>query len=102
MNTLSPIGGLVVPRVLCRTSLAILLLLPIVSQAQEPPKTSGEEFEPLYNGKDLAGWSVKDGKIDAWKADGELLSCVGEEGGWLKTNKTYSDFVLKLEYRIPP
>ncbi|HTI51040.1 MAG TPA: family 16 glycoside hydrolase [Planctomycetaceae bacterium] len=57
-------------------------------------------FEPLYNGRDLSGWKVKGGKLEAWKADGELLSGIGPEGGWLRTEKTYSDFVLRLEYRI--
>lgn len=59
------------------------------------------EFVKLYNGKDLSGWDVHHGKLSAWKANGELLSCVGSGGGWLRTAKTYSDFVLKLKYRIP-
>ncbi|MFN0054663.1 MAG: family 16 glycoside hydrolase [Planctomycetales bacterium] len=76
-----------------------MTFLPGELAAQPAPK---DGFVPLYNGKDLTGWEVKDGKIDAWTADGELLSCVGDGGGWLRTQKTYSDFVLKLEYRIPP
>jgi hypothetical protein len=60
------------------------------------------QFVRLYNGKDLDGWTTTPGgKMSAWKADGELLSCIGPGGGWLHTSKTYSDFVLKLEYRIP-
>lgn len=59
------------------------------------------EFVPLYNGKDLNGWKAKDGKIEAWKADGEVLSCVTGGGGWLQTDKMYSDYVLKLEFKIP-
>ena len=27
----------------------------------------------LYNGKDLTGWHVKDGKMENWKAEGELI-----------------------------
>ncbi len=60
------------------------------------------EFVKLYNGKDLFGWEIHEhGKISAWKANGDLLSCVGEGGSWLRTNKYYSDFVLKLDWRIP-
>jgi hypothetical protein len=70
----------------------------VVLRAEE--KNSG--FVPLYNGKDLTGWEVQNGKISAWKANGELLSCVAKHGGWLRTSKMYSDFVLRLDYRIPP
>ncbi len=69
-----------------------------------PPAQAGspQEFVRLYNGKDLSGWEVQGGKIDAWKADGPMLSCVGPGGGWLRTARQYSDFVLRLEYRLPP
>lgn len=82
----------------------ILLFLAQIASAEEsaPKPDTPDRYTPLYNGRDLEGWKVKDGKLDAWKADGELLSCVGAEGGWLRTEKSYSDFVLKLEYRIPP
>jgi len=58
-------------------------------------------FVKLYNERDLSGWDVQGGKIESWAADGELLSCVGANGGWLRTSREYSDFVVKLEYRIP-
>ena len=64
-------------------------------------KADEKGFVPLYNGKDLSGWEVLDGSKEAWKADGELLSCVAAGGGWLRTDKMYSDFVLKLEFRLP-
>ncbi len=67
-----------------------------------PSDNSGPGFKPLYNGKDLTGWKVLDGSKEAWKADGELLSCVAEGGGWLRTAEMYSDFVLRMEFRIPP
>jgi len=58
-------------------------------------------FQKLYNGKDLDGWDCYQGDIAAWQADGELLKCVKEGGGWLRTTKVYSDYVLKLEFKIP-
>ena len=75
----------------------------INARAGDPPKSEAKEegFVRLYNGKDLSGWEVQGGKIEAWKADGELLSCVSEGGGWLRTTKMYSDFVLRIEWRIP-
>ncbi|MFN3650441.1 MAG: DUF1080 domain-containing protein [Armatimonadota bacterium] len=62
----------------------------------------GRGFTKLYNGKDLSGWHAKDGKLEAWQANGELLSCVAPGGGWLTSDKEYGDFILRLEYRIGP
>jgi hypothetical protein len=58
-------------------------------------------FEPLFNGKDLAGWKVLGGKISAWGAEDGLLYTSGAGGGWLMTEKEYADFELRLEYRVP-
>lgn len=58
-------------------------------------------FERPYNGKDLSGWHVESGKLEAWKAQGELLSCVKPGGGYLALDREYGDFDLKLEYRLP-
>ena len=33
---------------------------------------------------------------------GRSLSCIKRGGGWLRTTKMYSDFVLRVDYRIPP
>jgi Domain of Unknown Function (DUF1080)/FKBP-type peptidyl-prolyl cis-trans isomerase len=92
---------------LCGSVLAGLMMVtvgmtPLVAAPTEGagPGTHAE-FVKLYNGKDLSGWDVQHGKLGAWKANGELLSCVGSGGGWLRSDKLYSDFVLKLEYRIP-
>lgn len=59
-------------------------------------------FVPLYDGKDLSGWVDQNGTISAWQADGQILSCIKAGGGWLRTTKMYSDFVLRVDYRIPP
>jgi hypothetical protein len=56
----------------------------------------------LYNGRDLSGWHVKNGRLASWKADGEMISCVASGGGWLTSDREYGDFELRVEYRIPP
>jgi hypothetical protein len=67
---------------------------------------AADDFKPLYNGKDLTGWHVKDavGGAKVWKASGEILLCEkGEKGagGWLTSDREYGDFVLRLEWKIP-
>lgn len=65
-------------------------------------KSAEEEgWKKLYNGKDLTGWHVKDGKLTSWKANGEMISCIAPGGGWLASDKEYGNFELKIEYRIP-
>jgi hypothetical protein len=56
-------------------------------------------FEPLFNGKDLKGWKAYGGKMEVWGAENGLLFAKGAGGGWLLTDKEYSDFELRLEYR---
>ncbi len=65
--------------------------------AGKPP----EGFTPLFNGKDLDGWKVHNGKSASWGADKGVLYVNGGGGGWLMTEKEYGDFELRLEFKVP-
>jgi hypothetical protein len=80
-------------------SLACLLLASAgpAETAKGPP----EGYTALFNGQDLTGWKVLGGKLDRWGAEGGLLFTKGGGGGWLMTDKEYSDFDLKLEFKLP-
>jgi len=84
--------------------IAALWIFAAEGYADQPAatQTTDDGFVSLYNGKDLSGWEVSEGHRKAWLAEGELLSCTGKGEEWLRTSKAYSDFVLKLEFRIPP
>jgi hypothetical protein len=75
----------------------VLLLAPSVLPAQ-----TKDGFIPLFNGKDLDGWEVRESKPgdkDKWAfQDNVLVAKPG--GGWIGTKKMYGDFVLKLDWRI--
>lgn len=77
-------------------STVALSLLVVTAGADTP-----EGFKPLFNGKDLDGWKVHNGKIDSWSADKGLLFVKGGRGGWLMTEKEYGDFELRLEFKMP-
>ena len=79
--------------------LAFLTLASIFATARSADKEIPEGYEPLFNGKDLTGWKVHQGKMEAWGVDGGLLFTTGSGGGWLLTEKEYADFELRLEYR---
>jgi hypothetical protein len=75
----------------------VFLLIPSALPAQ-----TKDGFVPLFNGKDLDGWEVRESKPgdkDKWSfKDGVLVAKSG--GGWIGTKKMYGDFVLKLDWRI--
>src|SRR5262249_25129327 len=83
-------------RSLILTAVLLLLGLGSLSGAEE------KGFTRLYNGKDLTGWHAKDGKLECWKADRELLACLRDGGGWLTTDRAYAHFELRRDHRIPP
>ena len=82
-------------------------------------------WEYLFNGKDLSGWVIHKGRIDNWGvekdvvangadpgraggglggnvAEKSVLFTNGADRGWLLTKEEYSDFELRLDYRITP
>ncbi|MFV0444753.1 MAG: family 16 glycoside hydrolase [Planctomycetaceae bacterium] len=59
-------------------------------------------FEPLFNGTDLVGWAVQDGKPEGWSVVDGALKCTRANGGWLRTSQTYSDFVFRVDVRLSP
>lgn len=62
----------------------------------------------LFNGKDLSGWKpyldpskgAKPG--DVWSVKDGTIVCTGVPTGYLRTEKEYSDYVLRLEWRWTP
>jgi hypothetical protein len=87
-----------------RSLLALTLIVGLGLAGPARPAEEGvpEGFTPLFNGKDLAGWKVFGGKMEVWGAEDGLLVVKGGGGGWLMTETEYSDFELRLEYKLPP
>jgi len=82
----------------CLAPLALVVCaLAAAPAADKPP----EGFVPLFNGKDLTGWKVLNGKMDVWGADKDILFVDGRGGGWLMTEKEYGDFEVVLEFKMP-
>jgi hypothetical protein len=71
------------------------------TKAEAGGGSMGGKWVNLYNGKDLTGWHTLNGKMDAWKANGPLISCVAPGGGWLTSDKEYGDFEMKIDWRVP-
>lgn len=73
--------------------------VPAPALKRQPP-SAWSAPEPLFNGKDLAGWEVDDPSKTYWSAqNGEL---VNEKGGAnIHTTRKFDDFKLHIEYNCP-
>jgi len=64
---------------------------------------SQEKWETLFNGKNLKGWKVMNGTADYTVKDGAILGTSklnSVSNTFLATEKTFSDFILELEYKV--
>lgn len=60
----------------------------------------------LFNGKDFSGWTyyLRDENLkmeDVWSVKDGVLRCEGKPAGYLRTEKKYTNYVLKLQWRWP-
>ena len=61
-----------------------------------PRPASAADWQPLFNGQDLTGWTgVHDVKFEAHNGNLKLVRGMG----WLRTEKEYADFILEVEIR---
>lgn len=72
-----------------------LILLPA-------PSARGQRFERIFDGKTLNGWFYAGKHNQGYEVKEGVLVCPKEGGGNLYTEKQYSDFVLRFEYRLEP
>src|SRR6476620_9603954 len=57
-------------------------------------------FVSLFNGKNLDGWVIK-GKKEGWEVKNGILRSEGAKGGeWVRSEKEYGDFILKLDWKV--
>lgn len=85
-----------IAQILSTTLLCAVACLPADCFAD--PDSDG--FVPLFNGKDLSGW---EGNFDLWKVKDGVI--VGDSAGikhndFLATKRSYTDFELRLEFRL--
>jgi Domain of Unknown Function (DUF1080)/Protein kinase domain len=73
---------------------------PVPDDKPIPPPPLDPSYRPLFNGKNLDGWTVHQGKAsENWGVENGLLFTRGIDRGWLTTDRIFSDFELHLEYR---
>ena len=63
---------------------------------QTPVETG---FTALFNGRDLDGWT---GAVDGYEVKDGAIVCKAGQGGTLFTRGRYRNFVVRLEFKLPP
>ena len=57
-----------------------------------------EGFVSIFNGKDFDGWA---GPVDNYEVTDGVISCKAGKGGTIFTKEEFSDFIVRLEFKVP-
>jgi 3-keto-disaccharide hydrolase len=80
-----------------------LLTFTVGARAQDAkPKSYEKGFTALFNGKDLNGWKLVRGHGPGYVVKDGVLICPLDGGGNLLTEKEYSNFVFRFEFKTEP
>src|SRR5205807_3282683 len=59
-------------------------------------------FVDLFNGQTLKGWTLVNQHGPGYGVTNGVIFCARDGGGNLFTEKEFSDFILRLEYKLEP
>lgn len=66
------------------------------------PAADESGFVSLFDGKSLAGWKLVGGKGPGYVVESGVIVCPADGGGNLLSEREYSNYVLRFEYRMEP
>ncbi|MBL6765774.1 MAG: DUF1080 domain-containing protein [Verrucomicrobiae bacterium] len=64
------------------------------------PESAEIDFQPLFDGRSFNGWKLLGKKGDGYGIHDGILYCAKGGGGNLLTEKEYTDFVFRFEFRL--
>ena len=70
------------------STLAISLLL-----------STAPQWEPLFNGTNLDGWTIVNGDVSTWTVEDQMIVCSGKPTGVMRTDKAYENFILDFDWK---
>ena len=84
-----------------KASLVVVLAVLVAGCAQTSSRDSGR-WTPLFNGKDLSGWTQRGGKALYSVEQGAIVgrSVPNTANSFLCTTRHYSNFVLEVEFKV--
>lgn len=70
-------------------------------EANQLLASHGEDagFKRVFNGKDFTGWK---GPVDNYQISEGAIVCRPKMGGTIFTEEQFADFVVRLEFKLPP
>lgn len=91
-----------------RTLLLAAAAVAVVGAALGRADQPAAGYTPLFNGKDLTGWTTfldpraKDADPKkVWTIENGEIHCLGKPNGYLLTDKEYGDYELRVQWRFP-
>ena len=83
---------------------ALLVPFVLISFGQDTVAGQETEWEELFNGQDLTGWTRKGGNAKFEVADGAIVGTTveGTPNSFLCTDRTYGNFILEFEFLVDP
>src|SRR5688572_33481059 len=72
-----------------RVATLLLLATPLLSA----------EWKPLFNGRDLSGWTNVNCAPSTWSARDDMVVSTGIPTGVLRTWREYENFILEVEWK---
>ena len=61
-----------------------------------------KDFKPLFNGKDLSGWTLVKKSGSGYRVENGVLICPADGGGNLLTEEEFDNFVLRFDFKLTP
>ena len=80
----------------------LLLLIACVAIFSSCESAENDGWKSLFNGRNLRGWVKMNGSAEFRVENGELVgvSTMNTPNTFLATKREYSDFILKMEYKV--
>ena len=82
-------------------ALALAFAVPFAApvRAADSAAPDADGFVPLFNGRDLSGWTNINCAPETWSVRDGKIFCTGKPVGGLRTVRQYENFIVELEWR---
>lgn len=74
-------------------------LLPPMDDGLTEHLTNDPAFKPIFNGRDLAGWTNVNCAPSTFTVSDGMIRCTGVPTGVIRTDRMYENFILEMEWR---
>src|SRR5579859_7956337 len=85
----------------------LILLVGLGTGLCAEDKKDADDFKPIFNGKDFTGWKfhMEARKADqvgkTWSIKDEMIICQGHPAGFVYTDKSFKNYVMRYDWRYP-